>query len=83
MLEAQAAPPPAVEGPSSGVVKWFDQAKGFGVIRPDRGGREVFVHVSAVERSGLATLVKGQQVSFKLGPDAGRRAEAASLALRG
>ena len=48
----------------TGKVKFFDAHKGFGFIRPDSGEPDVFVHISAVERSGLRSLVKGQAVSF-------------------
>lgn len=47
-----------------GTVKWFNPAKGFGFIQPDDGSKDVFVHISAVERSGLGTLKEGQKVSF-------------------
>ncbi|QGM44674.1 cold-shock protein [Methylocystis heyeri] len=50
----------------SGTVKWFNAQKGFGFIQPDSGGNDVFVHISAVERAGLSTLVEGQKVSFDL-----------------
>jgi cold shock protein len=49
---------------ATGTVKWFNMAKGFGFIAPDGGGQDVFVHVSAVERSGLNGLREGQAVSF-------------------
>ena len=49
----------------NGTVKWFNTAKGFGFIQPDSGGGDVFVHISAVERSGLSTLNEGQKVSFE------------------
>jgi CspA family cold shock protein len=48
-----------------GTVKFFNTTKGFGFIRPDSGGPDVFVHVSAVERAGLGTLVEGQKVSYE------------------
>lgn len=54
---------------SVGTVKWFNAAKGFGFIKPDDGGPDVFVHISALERAGLATLNDGQKVSFELQPD--------------
>lgn len=54
----------------TGTVKWFDQKKGFGFIQPEAGGPDVFVHVSAVEKSGLRTLGEGQRVSFELVTDA-------------
>ena len=50
----------------SGTVKWFNTTKGYGFIAPDGGGNDVFVHVSAVERSGLTGLADNQKVSFEL-----------------
>jgi CspA family cold shock protein len=47
-------------------VKWFNPAKGFGFIQPDDGSKDVFVHISAVERAGLGTLKEGQKVQFDL-----------------
>jgi cold shock protein len=47
-----------------GKVKWFHQEKGYGFIQPDNGGKDVFVHISALERSGLSSLKDGQSVSF-------------------
>ncbi|ODT62382.1 cold-shock protein [Phenylobacterium sp.] len=52
-----------------GVVKWFNAQKGFGFIQPEGGGSDVFVHISAVERAGMATLHDGQKVSFELEQD--------------
>src|SRR5436190_854952 len=52
-----------------GVVKWFNSTKGFGFIQPEGGGEDVFVHISAVERSGLRGLNEGQAVSYVLGRD--------------
>ena len=49
-----------------GTVKWFNKVKGFGFIRPDDGSKDVFVHISAVERAGLSTLREGQKVSYDL-----------------
>jgi CspA family cold shock protein len=49
----------------NGTVKWFKHAKGFGFILPDGGSADVFVHISAVERAGLATLIEGQKVSYE------------------
>jgi CspA family cold shock protein len=51
---------------STGTVKWFNIQKGFGFIQPDGGGRDVFVHISAVERAGMNSLNEGQKVSFDL-----------------
>jgi len=50
---------------STGTVKWFNATKGFGFIEPSEGGADVFVHISAVERSGLGTLKEGQRISFE------------------
>jgi CspA family cold shock protein len=49
-----------------GIVKWFNSNKGFGFIQPDSGGADVFVHVSAIERAGLPSLVEGQKVGYEL-----------------
>lgn len=54
---------------ATGTVKWFNMAKGFGFIAPDGGGPDVFVHVSAVERSGLTGLREGQAISFDVEND--------------
>jgi CspA family cold shock protein len=54
---------------TTGTVKWFNPTKGFGFIQPDDGGKDVFVHISAVERSGLGGLNEGQKVGFELERD--------------
>ena len=54
---------------STGTVKWFNAQKGYGFIQPDDGGKDVFVHISAVERAGMQTLREGQKVSFELTQD--------------
>ncbi len=51
---------------NTGTVKWFNSTKGFGFIQPDEGSTDVFVHISAVERSGMRELVEGQKVSFDI-----------------
>ena len=51
---------------SQGTVKWFNAQKGFGLIQPDDGSKDVFVHISAVERAGLGHLNEGQKLSFDL-----------------
>jgi CspA family cold shock protein len=54
---------------ATGTVKWFNAQKGFGFIAPDGGGNDAFVHISAVERSGIGDLREGQKVGFDLVPD--------------
>ena len=54
---------------NTGTVKWFNGQKGFGFIQPDNGGKDVFVHISAVERAGMQSLNEGQKVSFDLVAD--------------
>jgi CspA family cold shock protein len=51
---------------ATGTVKWFNGTKGYGFIQPDDGSKDVFVHISAVERAGMGTLSEGQKVSFDL-----------------
>ncbi len=53
---------------TEGTVKWFNPQKGYGFINPDDGGKDAFVHISAVERAGLTTLTEGQRVSYDLQP---------------
>ena len=62
-----------------GTVKWFNALKGFGFIRPDSGGIDVFVHISAVERTGLTQLNEGQKVSFETETDRNGKASAVNL----
>jgi CspA family cold shock protein len=57
---------------SIGTVKWFNAQKGFGFIQPEDGSKDVFVHISAVERAGIGNLVEGQKLSFDLENDARR-----------
>ena len=51
---------------ATGTVKWFNTTKGYGFIQPDNGGKDVFVHISAVERSGLTGLADNQKVEYEL-----------------
>ncbi|WP_371999513.1 cold-shock protein (plasmid) [Tistrella mobilis] len=69
---------------ATGTVKWFNATKGFGFIQPDEGGADAFVHISAVQRSGLTELREGQKVSYELVADrrSGKLA-AANLSLIG
>ena len=55
-----------------GTVKWFNATKGYGFIQPDSGGKDVFVHISAVERAGLSTLNEGQKVDFEVVANRGK-----------
>ncbi len=66
---------------ANGTVKWFNTTKGFGFIAPETGGKDVFVHISAVERSGLTGLADNQKVTFDV--EAGRdgRESAVNIAL--
>ncbi|MGV3548996.1 cold-shock protein [Rhizobium sp.] len=54
---------------ATGTVKWFNATKGFGFIQPDDGGADAFVHISAVERSGMREIVEGQKVNYELERD--------------
>ncbi len=59
---------------ATGTVKWFNPVKGYGFIQPADGSKDVFVHISAVERAGLETLREGQKVSFDLATERGKTA---------
>jgi CspA family cold shock protein len=59
---------------ASGTLKWFNATKGFGFIQPDGGGKDVFVHISAVERAGLNGLNEGQKISYEVQSERGRDA---------
>ncbi len=61
---------------ATGTVKWFNPGKGFGFIAPSDGSKDVFVHISAVDRSGLGTLTEGQKVSFDVVSERGKTAAA-------
>ena len=54
---------------ASGIVKWFNPTKGYGFVQPADGGKDVFVHISAVERSGMRGLAEGQKVSYDVEAD--------------
>jgi len=66
---------------ANGTVKWFNPSKGFGFIQPDDGGSDVFVHISAVERAGLAGLDDNQKVSYELESGRNGKESAADLKL--
>ena len=68
---------------ATGTVKWFNPAKGYGFIEPEDGSNDVFVHISAVERAGLATLNEGRKVSFELVSGRNGKMSAENLVLEG
>ena len=59
---------------ATGTVKWFNPEKGFGFIVPDEGGKDVFVHISAVEAAGMKTLDEGQKVEYEVQENRGKEA---------
>ena len=61
---------------ATGTVKWFNGTKGYGFIQPDDGGKDVFVHISAVERAGMSTLNEGQKISYDVVNERGKNAAA-------
>jgi cold shock protein len=65
---------------ATGTVKWFNTQKGYGFIQPDDGSKDVFVHISAVERSGIGNLQEGQKLSYEI--ETGRQGKASAVALR-
>jgi cold shock protein len=67
-----------------GIVKFFNGERGYGFIKPDDGGRDVFVHITAVERAGLKSLAEGQRISFDVEPDKkGKGPKAVNLVVTG
>ncbi|MAQ55534.1 MAG: cold-shock protein [Alphaproteobacteria bacterium] len=66
---------------TTGTVKWFDPAKGYGFIEPEDGSKDAFVHISAVERAGLNSLNEGQKVSFDLEPGQNGKSSAENLSI--
>lgn len=64
-----------------GTVKWFNPTKGYGFVAPDSGGKDVFVHISAVQKAGLRTLNEGQSIHFEVEQQPNGRAAAVNLAL--
>ena len=68
---------------TTGTVKWFNPIKGFGFIAPEDGSKDVFVHISAVERAGLTSISEGQKVSFELQRGQNGKSSAANLSVVG
>ncbi len=66
---------------ATGTVKWFNAAKGYGFIEPEDGSKDVFVHISAVERVGLSTLSEGQKVSYEIQPGQQGKSSAENLSV--
>jgi CspA family cold shock protein len=65
---------------AAGTVKWFNLTKGFGFIQPDDGSKDVFVHISAVERAGMRSLIEGQKIGYTL--EAGRDGKSSAVDLQ-
>jgi len=65
---------------ATGTVKWFNAQKGYGFIQPDDGSKDVFVHISAVERAGIGNLNEGQKVGYEI--EAGRNGKSSAVALK-
>jgi len=66
---------------ATGTVKWFNPSKGFGFIEPEDGGKDVFVHISALERAGIKTVREGQRLEFELAPGRDGRTAAEEIKL--
>ncbi len=67
----------------TGTVKWFNTTKGYGFVAPDTGGKDVFVHISAVQKAGLRTLNEGQTISFEVEQQQNGRTAAVNIVDRG
>ncbi len=66
---------------ANGTVKWFNPTKGFGFIQPDNGGKDIFLHISALERAGLREIADGQKVTYELESGRDGRTSASSIQL--
>jgi CspA family cold shock protein len=59
---------------ATGVVKWFNGTKGYGFVKPDDGGADIFIHISAIQKAGIQTLDEGQKIEFDIEDNKGRKA---------
>ena len=66
---------------ATGTVKWFNPGKGFGFVAPEDGGKDVFIHVSALERAGINGLAEGQRIEYQLGAGRDGRTSAENVRL--
>lgn len=66
---------------AKGIVKWFNQGKGFGFLAPEDGGKDVFIHASALERAGINGLAEGQKIEYELGAGRDGRTSAENVRL--
>ena len=66
---------------ATGIVKWFNPGKGFGFVAPEDGGKDVFIHVSALERAGINGLAEGQKIEYQLGAGRDGRTSAENVRL--
>ncbi|HVL21097.1 MAG TPA: cold-shock protein [Amaricoccus sp.] len=66
---------------ATGTVKWFNATKGYGFVQPDAGGKDVFLHVSALERAGLSSIADGQKINYELESGRDGRTSAGSITL--
>jgi CspA family cold shock protein len=66
---------------ASGTVKWFNPTKGFGFIAPNEGGKDVFIHISALQRAGINSLAEGQAIEYELGTGRDGRTSAENIRL--